>query len=121
MLRSVLNISRNRGLVRSAISNFPHFRGTNLGVLTERSYDVLHDLLAPYAEFLPLTSTHGRFIAFKVLKIVDALDRERSNIEWVPQLKKDVGKPRTASQIRKFAFYEREKFRQKRLRRRKSL
>lgn len=91
---------------KKPVGDFPHFWGINFGVLTERSFEVLHDLISPYVEFLPLTSTHGHFTAFKVLRFVDALDRQQSNIEWQPQLNKDVGKPRIARQIKKFVFHD---------------
>lgn len=88
------------------IGDFPHFWGINFGVLTRRSYDILHELIAPHVEFLPLDSKEGDFIAFKVLRFVDALDSKESVIEWFPQLKKDVGKPRIAHTIKRHAFRE---------------
>ena len=91
---------------KKPVGDYPHFWGINSGVLAERSLAVLHDLISPYVEFLPLTSPHGRFTAFKVLRFVDALDRHQSKIEWQPQLAKDVGKPRMARQIQKFVFHD---------------
>ena len=92
--------------VKKPVGDFPHFWGINFGVLTDKSFEVLHTLISPYVEFLPLTSTHGRFTAFKVLRFVDALDRQQSDIEWYPQLKKDVGKPRIARQIKNLVFHD---------------
>lgn len=88
------------------IGDFPHFWAINFGVLTERAIEALHDLINPYVEFLPLHSDVGHFTAFKVLHFVDALNRNESMIEWFPQLKKDVGRPRVVRQIKKFVFHE---------------
>lgn len=90
------------------LGDFPHCWGVgiNFGVLSKRALDSLHDLIQPYVEFLPLTSAAGEFTAFKVLREVDALDRERSEIEWFPQLKREIGKPRQARAIKRFAFHE---------------
>lgn len=87
--------------------DFPHFWSLNHGVLTQRSYDKLHNLLEPFVEFLPLSGPEEEaFFAFKVLRFVDALDETNSEIEWFPQLKRDFGKPRMARRIKKHAFRE---------------
>lgn len=86
--------------------DFPKCWGLVAPVLAERSYEVLRDILAPYVEFLPLESDDGRFFAIKVLNIVDALDVDRSQIDWFPQLKRDQGKPRVAHSIKRHVFFE---------------
>ena len=88
------------------IGDFPHLWGVGCGVLAKPALDALRDLLAPYVEFLPLVSKEGEFTAFKVLRFADALDRDKSKIDWFPQLKKDTGKPRVAREVRRYAFVE---------------
>ncbi len=76
-------------------------------VFTKRAFDVLHSLISPFVEFLPLQSNEGEFVAFKVLRFVDALDCNKSDIEWFPRLKSDPpDEPRVARQIRKYVFHD---------------
>lgn len=35
---------------KEPVGDFPHFWGINFGVLTERSFEVLHDLISPYVD-----------------------------------------------------------------------
>lgn len=86
--------------------DFPHFWGINSGVLTARSFAILQNLLSPFVEFLPLHGVDETFFAFKVLRFVDALDEANSDIEWFHQLKRDVGKPRMARNIKKYVFHK---------------
>ena len=88
------------------IGDFPYLWGVYFGVFTERSLEVLRDMISPHVELLPLSSRQGEFTAFKVLTIVDALDRERSDIEWAPQLKRQLGNPRVVRRVKKFVFRE---------------
>lgn len=92
----------NKGL-----GDFPHcWGGIEFGVLTQRSFEALHELISPFVEFLPLINAGKRFMAFKVLRFVDALDHDGSVIEWFPQLQKDVGKPLRVRQIKRYCFIE---------------
>lgn len=88
------------------MGDFPHFWGGGMGLLSQRAYAALHDLLQNSVEFLPLTSKWGNFYALKVHRIVDALNVSESKIEWDAQLKRDAGKPRIAHRILKHAFHE---------------
>lgn len=86
--------------------DFPHFWGMGFGVFTQRSFEALHELIRPFVEFLPLLGSGSQFTAFKVLHFVDALDRDKSKIEWYPQLKKDIGKPRHVERIKRYTLIE---------------
>jgi hypothetical protein len=88
------------------IGDFPHSWGINFGVLGARSFHALKDLLAPYVEFLPLISRDGDFTAFKVLRFVDALDLQKSSIEWEPTRKQDDTTSRTVRRVSRFVFDE---------------
>jgi hypothetical protein len=86
--------------------DFPHCWGLNFGVLGQRAFHVLKELIAPYVEFLPLVSHDGDFTAFKVLRFVDALDLQKSKIDWVPQRKQDNVTPRIVREVKRFVFDE---------------
>ena len=88
------------------IGDFPHCLGINFGVLGSRSFHALKDLLAPYVEFLPLISRDGDFTAFKVLRFVDALDLQKSSIEWEPTRKQADATSRTVRRVSRFVFDE---------------
>ncbi len=86
--------------------DFPYFWGAECPVFTPRSLNALRELIAPFGEFLPLSSTDGEFTAFKVLHFIDALDTERSEIKWFPQVKRQLGQPKHVEKINRFAFHE---------------
>lgn len=86
--------------------DFPYFWGANCPVFTPRSLRALRDLIAPFGEFLPLSSKDGEFTAFKVLHFLDALDLEHSDIKWVPQPRRELGLPKLVEKIRRFVFHE---------------
>ena len=53
--------------------------------ISEKARCALKDLIEPYAEILPLIELRGKpYWAVNVLKVVDCLDRERSEISYSP-------------------------------------
>ena len=86
--------------------DFPYFWGADCPIFTSRALSVLGDLITPFGEFLPLSSSDGEFTAFKVLHFIDALDVERSEIKWWPQLKRELGQPKRVEKIKRFVFHE---------------
>ena len=62
-------------------------------VLNARCVEALEDLLLENGEILTLESTEGEFYAYNVLNIIDALDTQKSAIEWFPVLRSRVGPP----------------------------
>lgn len=62
------------------LSDCPHHTSSDVIVLSRRAVDALHDLLAPAAEILPLRSDLGEFYAINVLRKIDCLDHERSDL-----------------------------------------
>jgi hypothetical protein len=88
--------------------DYPSLIGALCPVFTQKSMAVLGDLLSPFGEFLPLASNDGTFNAFKVLKIIDALDEDKSEIRWHAQTKqsKQAGERRWVDIIQRYAFHE---------------
>ena len=54
-----------------------------ISAFSRRAVDVLREFLEPNGELLPLKSAHGEFYAYNVTTVVDALDRERSEVDWL--------------------------------------
>ncbi|MEN6448887.1 MAG: hypothetical protein ABFC96_00210 [Thermoguttaceae bacterium] len=52
-------------------------------IFSQRAVDALRDLLEPNGELLPLVSKLGNYYAYNITTLVDALDRNRSQIEWL--------------------------------------
>jgi hypothetical protein len=50
---------------------------------SRRAVDALRDLLEPNGELLPLLSHVGEYYAYNVTTVVDVLDRDASEIEWL--------------------------------------
>lgn len=86
------------------VGDFPHFWGVNAGVFSLRAFTALCPIIGASVEFLPLHCRDGIYHAFKVLRIVDCLDRDRSSVEWRHQVKKNAAKPRSARKISRFEF-----------------
>src|SRR5690606_31418146 len=62
-------------------SDFPHLI-SGFPIMSRRAKEVLHDLIAPYVEFLPLESSFGgEYYGINVLEEVDALDEEASELK----------------------------------------
>jgi hypothetical protein len=51
-------------------------------IFSRRAVDVLGDLLAEDGELLPLDCDEGEYFAYNVTRIIDVLDKERSQIDW---------------------------------------
>lgn len=85
--------------------DFPSAAGLPL-VFTTRSLSVLRGMLESHVEFLPLWSAEGEFTVVRALRIIDALDKERSIIDWRHQTKraKEALLPRTASRVIRYVF-----------------
>jgi hypothetical protein len=81
---------RYTGVPATMIGDFawcPSFTGS---IYSERAVQILSPYLGESVEFLPLKCDDGIFYACKVLSIMDnALNLEKSKIEWEPQTKKD--------------------------------
>lgn len=86
--------------------DFPYFWGAACPVFTSGALNALREVIAPYGEFLPLISSDGEFTAFKVLHFIDAIDIERSEIKWYPQVKRQLGQPKHVEKIKRFEFHE---------------
>lgn len=71
--------------------------GNNIPIFGERAAQVLDTLLADQAELLPLQHPDKTLYAINVIRVVDALDHERSEIEWL------AGRP-LAKKIHKYVF-----------------
>lgn len=71
-----LNDKLNRKLPKG---DFPTF-GT-VPTFTQKAVDVLFDILVENGELLPLTSAEGPFYVFNVTRVVDALDKEQSDLK----------------------------------------
>ena len=56
--------------------------GFLIPALSLRAVDVLRDLLEPNGELLPLICDAGQYFAYNVTAVVDALDRDTSEIKW---------------------------------------
>lgn len=62
-------------------SDFPHLI-SGFPIMSRRAKEVLHDLIAPYVEFLPLESSFGgEYYGINVLEEADALDEEASELK----------------------------------------
>jgi hypothetical protein len=53
---------------------------SHIPVFSERAVRSLNDLLRPYGEFLPLKCNQGKYFAFNVTCVIDALDEDKSDI-----------------------------------------
>ena len=85
------------------VREFNDYPCVNLGdpAFSERAMYALRDMLEPNGELLPLTTkTNHRYFYYNVLTVADAIDIERSEIEWMTS--KLVGI--TALNIRRFEF-----------------
>jgi hypothetical protein len=70
-------------------SDFAHCYSISPPIYSERAVQILSPYLADSVEFLPLKCDDDIFYACKVLSIMDnALDLEKSKIEWEPQTQK---------------------------------
>jgi hypothetical protein len=61
-------------------SDFPSLGGV-LPVFSRRAVDALRDVLTANGEILPLVCAEGEYFAYNTLKVVDALDEERSAVK----------------------------------------
>lgn len=71
---------------------------SNVPIFSERALQVLGSLLVNQAEPLPLLNPNKRMYAINVIEMVDALDYEHSDIEWIE------GHPGVLNDVRKFVF-----------------
>ncbi len=51
-------------------------------LFSERAAEALRSLLEPHGELLPMDWAEGRLVAFNVLTVLDAIDPERSHIDY---------------------------------------
>jgi hypothetical protein len=51
-------------------------------VFSRRAVDVLEDLLVRDGELLPLDCDEGEYFAYNITRIIDVLDKDRSQIQW---------------------------------------
>lgn len=76
-------------------------------VLNQRAYAILRDMLAPCGEFIRVPSPDGEFMHFRVSYVLDALDYEKSELEWQEdELLAFRGGYRQASFISRYVFRE---------------
>ena len=60
-------------------SDFPSLIG-HIPIFSQRAADALKHILEPNGQLLPLDYNKGKYYAFNVTKLIDALDIERSDI-----------------------------------------
>lgn len=71
---------------------------STISAFSHRAIHALRDLLEPNGELLPLISDVGAYFAYNILTSAhDALDVERSDIQWVT-------KPTMVSQVKRYIF-----------------
>lgn len=75
-----IRIKVSEGKETLPASDFPCFF-PDLPIISSRAKEVLHDLIAPYVEFLPFQSSFGEYYGINVLEEVDALDEEASELK----------------------------------------
>ena len=90
--------------------NFPYL-ASHVPVFNERALKILQPLIFQNVEILQLESGSDTLYAINVLKVVDCLDYEKSEIEWFPEgnimlvdryvFKKDCAKGEHIFKIRK--------------------
>ena len=69
------------GRVR-AFNDYPSVNLT-IPAFSRRAVDALCDFLEPNGELLPLVSTVGEYYAYNTRTVADALDEQRSEIQWL--------------------------------------
>lgn len=57
---------------------------THVPIFSRRAVDALQELLSGSGEILPIECPDGEYFAFNVTHVIDALDTERSEIQWFP-------------------------------------
>jgi hypothetical protein len=77
--------------------------GVGIPLLSERAVDLLADVLHSNGQLFPVESTAGAYYLFNVTTVLDALDREKSQIEYWPTLKRDADPPRVR-QVDRYVF-----------------
>lgn len=71
--------------VEGRVRTFNDYPCVNLMIpaFSRRAVDSLRDLLEPNGELLPLASTVGEYYAYNVTTVVDILDHEKSEVDWM--------------------------------------
>ena len=67
------------GLFLNKISDFPSLRDP---VLSEKAWKVFEPYIKHYVEPLPLITPEGKYFALNILNIIDALDKEKSEVSY---------------------------------------
>ncbi|WP_147373061.1 imm11 family protein, partial [Calidithermus terrae] len=65
------------------LGDFSFLGAENLLVMSWRAVEALGGELRAHGELLPLRSTAGEFYFFNVLRDVDAMDFDRSEVKWI--------------------------------------
>lgn len=78
---------RYRWLDRDVGGRYPHgdFIHSRHACMLRRAFDVVHPLLLPHGEFLPMRIGEDEGFLYNVLNCVDAVDAERSGWALTPQ------------------------------------
>src|SRR5262249_39700345 len=71
--------------VRGRVRAFNDYPCVNLLIpaFSRRAVDALRDFLEPNGELLPLVSSVGEYYAYNITTVADALDEQKSEIEWL--------------------------------------
>jgi hypothetical protein len=67
-------------------------------MIRETATEALNEVLRSCGEFYPCATTEGRYFAFKVTQVIDALDYERSDIKFGYSGKAKTKRPRLVHQ-----------------------
>jgi hypothetical protein len=73
-------------------------------LFSERACEALRDLLEPNGEILPVNCKTGTYVAHNPTSVVDALNRETSDIKWPDLIRLRKHEPIIAEQIKYHDF-----------------
>ncbi len=85
-------------------NDYPCF-DRNIPVFSRRAFEILEPLIADCGEPLPLPVSAGDFLIFNVTRVVDAINREKSEFEWTggKEGPSDLGMPMSIERYEFFA------------------
>ncbi|HET6430163.1 MAG TPA: DUF1629 domain-containing protein [Phycisphaerae bacterium] len=81
--------------------------GIPILLMSRRAVEALGSILLAHGQLFPVTASEGEFFAYNITTLVDALDREHSDMEMWPHLKREreAGIPRHIHHVMRYWFY----------------